>query len=123
MFTICRVAATHDYDSEWIRTTDLQIRNLMLYPAELRNQIRRGWDSNPRYPVRAQLLSREPDSATLAPLQCAVVCRGESGIRTHGTLRFNGFQDRLFRPLRHLSDSERAINIYFGILSVNASRV
>jgi hypothetical protein len=38
MFTICRVAATHDYDSEWIRTTDLQIRNLMLYPAELRNQ-------------------------------------------------------------------------------------
>ena len=28
---------------------------------------------------------------------------GEGGIRTHGTSRYNGFQDRLFRPLRHLS--------------------
>ena len=30
--------------------------------------IRRGGDSNPRYPCGAQLLSREPDSASLAPL-------------------------------------------------------
>ncbi len=28
---------------------------------------------------------------------------GEGGIRTHGTLRLNGFQDRLLRPLGHLS--------------------
>lgn len=29
---------------------------------------------------------------------------GEGGIRTHGTARFNGFQDRRFRPLSHLSE-------------------
>ena len=28
---------------------------------------------------------------------------GEAGIRTLGTARFNGFQDRRFRPLSHLS--------------------
>ncbi len=28
---------------------------------------------------------------------------GEGGIRTHGTLLFNGFQDRLLKPLGHLS--------------------
>ena len=28
---------------------------------------------------------------------------GEGGIRTPGTLRLNGFQDRLLRPLGHLS--------------------
>ncbi len=28
---------------------------------------------------------------------------GEGGIRTPGTLRYNGFQDRRFRPLSHLS--------------------
>jgi hypothetical protein len=28
---------------------------------------------------------------------------GEGGIRTHGALRLNGFQDRLLRPLGHLS--------------------
>ena len=29
---------------------------------------------------------------------------GESGIRTHGRSHVTGFQDRLFQPLRHLSD-------------------
>ena len=28
---------------------------------------------------------------------------GEGGIRTHGASRLNGFQDRRFRPLSHLS--------------------
>ena len=28
---------------------------------------------------------------------------GEGGIRTHGTLRYNGFRDRPIRPLWHLS--------------------
>ena len=28
---------------------------------------------------------------------------GERGIRTPGTLRHNGFQDRRFKPLTHLS--------------------
>jgi hypothetical protein len=34
---------------------------------------------------------------------------GEGGIRTHGTLRFNGFQDRRFRPLSHLSSKHAII--------------
>ena len=28
---------------------------------------------------------------------------GERGIRTPGTFRYNGFQDRRFKPLSHLS--------------------
>jgi hypothetical protein len=35
-------------------------------------------------------------------LQISTVC-GERGIRTPGTSRFNGFQDRRDRPLCHLS--------------------
>ena len=31
---------------------------------------------------------------------------GERGIRTPGTLRFNGFQDRRNRPLCHLSGAK-----------------
>jgi hypothetical protein len=31
---------------------------------------------------------------------------GEGGIRTHGRLPFNGFQDRRFRPLSHLSSAD-----------------
>ncbi len=31
---------------------------------------------------------------------------GECGIRTHGTLRPNGFQDRRIRPLCQLSEAE-----------------
>ena len=30
---------------------------------------------------------------------------GERGIRTPGTLQYNGFQDRRDRPLRHLSNN------------------
>ena len=75
------------FDAETIRTSDHKIRNLVLYPAELQHlffgaggirlpalicyflKIRSRRDSNPRYPCGAQLLSREPDSASLAPLQ------------------------------------------------------
>ena len=32
---------------------------------------------------------------------------GKRGIRTPGTLQFNGFQDRRDRPLRHLSETNR----------------
>ncbi len=39
---------------------------------------------------------------------------GEAGIRTLGRLPFNGFQDRRFRPLSHLSDrAEYYIKLYF----------
>ena len=36
---------------------------------------------------------------------------GEGGIRTPGSLRINGFQDRRFRPLSHLSGSGREYRI------------
>ncbi len=38
---------------------------------------------------------------------------GEAGIRTLGRLPFNGFQDRRFRPLSHLSDrAEYYLKLY-----------
>ena len=43
---------------------------------------RRGGDSNPRYPLGVQLLSREPDSAALAPLPYRNRRRGAGGIRS-----------------------------------------
>ena len=57
------------------RTSDLQVRNLTLYPTELWAQNgteREGFE--PSVPERVQLLSREPDSATLAPLHCYNRC-------------------------------------------------
>ena len=66
----------------------------------------------PTVPLRIQLLSREPDSTTLAPLP-VVHARsggcGEGGIRTPGAPWLNGFQDRLLRPLGHLSEAQHAI--------------
>ncbi len=44
---------------------------------------------------------------------------GQSEIRTRGRLPFNGFQDRLFRPLRHLSNvqcTKRQYSTAFGNL-------
>ena len=66
----------------------------------------------PPVPFPVQLLSREPDSTALAPLQRATIGSGpdregpygERGIRTPGDLHLNGFQDRLLRPLGHLSN-------------------
>ena len=71
----------------------------------------------PPVPLPVQLLSREPDSAALAPLQGTTDTvritfsdrkntSGERGIRTPGDLRLNGFQDRLHRPLGHLSNQD-----------------
>ena len=33
---------------------------------------------------------------------------GERGIRTPGTLRYNGFQDHRIRPLCHLSERDKS---------------
>ena len=44
---------------------------------------------------------------------------GQSEIRTRGRLPFNGFQDRLFRPLRHMSNvqcTKRQYSTAFGNL-------
>ncbi len=45
---------------------------------------------------------------------------GEGGIRTRGTLRFTGFQDRLLKPLGHLS--EGATTLLLAGLSFSAAR-
>ena len=74
----------------------------------------------PPVPGWVQLLSREPDSATLAPLQSYYLSKlsvnictykgtyrllfyGAGGIRTPGTSQHNGFQDRRLKPLGHRS--------------------
>ena len=62
------------YETKRIRTSDPQFRKLMLYPAELwsrhckKTQSEKG-GFEPPDPLPGQLLSREPDSTALAPLQ------------------------------------------------------
>ena len=65
-------------ETKRIRTSDPQFRKLMLYPAELWSQEQlvmqlgfpeRGGFEPPDPGLPGQLLSREPDSASLAPLQ------------------------------------------------------
>ena len=41
-----------------------------------------------------------------------LVYGGERGIRTPGTSRFNGFQDRRDRPLCHLSRRDKIRNFF-----------
>ena len=47
-------------------------------------------------------MKQEKEKKGLGMLPQASV-RGQGEIRTRGGLPLNGFQDRLFRPLRHLS--------------------
>ncbi len=86
-----------------IRTSDHQIRNLILYPAELWAQIksRREGDLNPRYSYPYTSLAGK----RLRPLGHLSKPKknGEGGIRTHGCSHINGFQDRRLKPLGHLS--------------------
>ena len=59
------------YETKRIRTSDPQFRKLMLYPAELWSQNKKtekGGFEPPDPGLAGQLLSREPDSASLAPL-------------------------------------------------------
>ncbi len=82
--------------------------------ARIKNSERVGFE--PTVPVRGQLLSREPDSAALAPLLFRITIitlifyfvnlyRSERvGFEpTVPLAEDNGFQDRRFRPLSHLS--------------------
>gem|GEM_PF-6525134 len=121
------------YEADTIRTYDLQIRNLMLYPAELqplfssqklrifKNHNRSRGDSNPRYPHGHNSLAGSPfqplmhRSRTGNPLRylnkhnlfrAQSQTFGAGGIRTPGTLRHNGFQDRILKPLGHRSIDE-----------------
>ena len=55
--------------------------------------------SAPRWRSRRQVPEKEKGPGHVA--QASV--RGQGEIRTRGGLPLNGFQDRLFRPLRHLS--------------------
>ncbi len=60
------------YETKRIRTSGPQFRKLMLYPAELWSRYKKTKSERggfePPDPLPGQLLSREPDSATLAPL-------------------------------------------------------
>ena len=68
---------------------------------------------NPRAGFPTYALSRGASSpleyfSRVAFIQYAIVLHGKiiggkGGIRTHGTLLLNGFQDRLLKPLGHLS--------------------
>lgn len=39
---------------------------------------------------------------------------GSGGIRTHGTLRYDGFQDRCLKPLSHTSRNKKPELVRFG---------
>ena len=115
-----------DYETGKIRTSDPQIRNLMLYPAELRSHYRSDGDLNPGYRYQYTSLAgkrlrplghrsfspchigrrdtEEPMSNLLNPSSNANK-NGWRGIRTPGGLHLNGFQDRRLRPLGHPSNS------------------
>ena len=41
---------------------------------------------------------------------------GEGGIRTHGPIRVTGFQDRLLKPLGHLSVARTPLSYHFFTL-------
>ena len=43
----------------------------------------------------------------------AILSSGETGIRTPGTSRYNGFQDRRNRPLCHLSKTLLRVALFF----------
>ena len=72
----------------------------------------------PSVPFRAHTTSNRVPSTTRTSLptrdhlfkfHCVYqpLLNGERGIRTPGTLRYNGFRDRPIRPLSHLSSSMR----------------
>lgn len=72
-----------------------------------------GMGFEPTEPVRIHSLSRGARSTALAPFHYIKTKNGgETGIRTLGALRHDGFQDRCFRPLSHLSTH---CNMYFII--------
>tara|TARA_B100000989_G_C19516392_1_gene461887 strand:- start:1594 stop:1956 length:363 start_codon:yes stop_codon:yes gene_type:complete len=52
---------------------------------------------------------------------CCLLSGGEAGIRTLGGLPLNGFQDRRFRPLSHLSSARR--EEYLKIASTKRAQV
>ena len=87
--------------------------------AACRRAVRRGWDSNPRYPCEYNSLAGSP-IRPLSHLSRWCMSRrciarsggcGEGGIRTPGAPWLNGFQDRLLRPLGHLSEAQHATRV------------
>ena len=91
----CLRAFTHRKESsKFVQETPLSRATAVCERAE-----RGGFE--PPVPDEAQLLSREPDSTTLAPLQSSPRRGWDSNPRC--LYRHNGFQDRLLKPLGHLS--------------------
>lgn len=76
----------------------------------VKKQIRRRRDSNPRCRYQHNSLAGSPirplshlSSSCMTLIMSIRKKSGERGIRTPGSLRPCGFQDRLLRPLGHLS--------------------
>ena len=100
-FFLARLTPWHSYRSTLFRIP--QVFPVCKYYSPSRGLIgiylpiiRSRRDSNPRYPCEVQLLSREPDSASLAPLQDKTFFQGlRLGIFT-GALRFESLNVPLF---------------------------
>ena len=108
---------------EGTRTPDLSVRSRTLYPAELPAHI--GGEQGIRTldtglcpytrlagerlrPTRPTLHYFIISGTSYPPKNIG----GGGGIRTHGTLiRFNGFQDRLLKPLGHLSNNGNLMEV------------
>ncbi len=74
--------------------------------------MRRGWDSNPRYPLRHTRFRGER-LQPLAHLSFIIIYCGEGGIRTHGTVsRTHAFQACTFNHSVTSPVRKRNLNFY-----------
>ncbi len=120
-----------------IRTSDIQIRSLALYPAEPWAQDcylywRRERDLNPRYTFwGVQSLSRRSLSATQPSLRVNLFSQrsrmsrylpimAEGAGFEPANLSVNGFQDRRHRPLGHPSELSSACALKHATLPVRS---
>jgi hypothetical protein len=91
----------------WIRTSDIQIRSLALYPAELRAHDVKKWrrerDLNPRYTFTAYNRLAGDRFRPLSHLSAIEILLAEGAGFEPARLSPNGFQDRRHRPLGHPS--------------------
>src|SRR3990167_5351429 len=70
------------------------------------------------FKLRKNTMPRRNAPRQLLTIFLKVQIGGEGGIRTHGTLRHNGFQDRRLQPLSHLSNILRIVALLLVALLV-----
>ena len=104
-------------DPAAIRTQDPRLRRALLYPAELRDLTSGEWRRRVILIKKlSPIVTRKVEAIGFTNVGLSGVAKGivkcvakdvaeggERGIRTPGTLRYGGFQDRCNRPLYHLS--------------------